>query len=356
MLSTALLSLLSGSSAYTLRVDARHVAACPRRALAVMQVPGEAPTIVSEETYGLMLKTLLETENKLEDEVSTNYALFDYGFLQKLDLATADADDVIAKRATEVKAVFNEEMVKRMQTAAETLKEIFTSPTPVIMDGKIAGLARQGKIDDALYSLLTANLEQAQAAGEAGASAVGMLTKLQDRVKQERDAVLDPSIALFRQLMRMESAEARQRLLKEKFTPKAESKIVLMMGDTEQKQEDTKPDVPPSVFAATIKDLKLRFGNVDEQYDSGFVKKLELIAEEAEAVALELAGGKEMSAKEAQDLAWNAQTVSVWDLEQVENEAHQDGNFAMWEKEAQEQMARQESDSRLSGLEKDGLM
>lgn len=34
-------------------------------------------------------------------------------------------------------------------------------------------------------------------------------------------------------------------------------------------------------------------------------------------MALELAGGKELTAKEAQDLAWERQTVSVWDLEKV---------------------------------------
>ena len=99
--------------------------------------------------------------------------------------------------------------------------------------------------------------------------------------------------------------------------------------------------------------MKFRFGNVDEQFDTGFVKKLEVISDEAEAVALELAGGKELSAKEAQDLAWNRQTVSVWDLEQVENEAAQDGNFAVWEKEAQEQMARQESAQREAGIQRD---
>jgi len=316
-------------------------------------MPDGAMRIVSEETYGMMMKALLETDNKIADEVSANYAMIDYAFLGRLEEATKDEDEKVQARAVEIKEAVNEEMAARMQTAAESLKDIFTSPTPVIMDGKIAGLARAGKIDDALYSLLTANLEQAQAAGESGAGAVAMLTKLQQRVKEEMDAKLDPPVALFRQLMRMDSAEARQRLLKEKFQPKEKSNIVLMMGGEEQKQEDSTPDVPPSIFAEQIKDLKLRFGNVDEKYDSGFVKKLELIGEEAEAVALELAGGKELSAKEAQDLAWQRGSVSVWDLEQVEEEAHQDGNYAMWEKEAQEQMARQEEAQRVASVQKD---
>ena len=85
---------------------------------------------------------------------------------------------------------------------------------------------------------------------------------------------------------------------------------------------------------------------VDEAYDTGFVQKLEQIANEAEAVALDLAGGKELSSKQQQDLMWERGTVSVWDLEQIEEEAHQDGNFAVWEEEAQQQMQRQETASR----------
>mmetsp|Transcript_25004 Transcript_25004/g.43969 ORF Transcript_25004/g.43969 Transcript_25004/m.43969 type:complete len:162 (+) Transcript_25004:1-486(+) len=158
---------------------------------------------------------------------------------------------------------------------------------------------------------------------------------------------------MIRRLMRRESSEARQRLLREKMAPKKTSKIVIAGVGGEQGPEDSTPDVPPRVLAETIKDLKLRFGNVDEKFDSGFVKKLNTIGDEAEAVALELAGGRELSAKEAQDMAWERQTVSVWALEQVEEEAHQDGNFAVWEKEAQEQMARQEAATRARSIQQD---
>ena len=50
---------------------------------------------------------------------------------------------------------------------------------------------------------------------------------------------------------------------------------------------------------------------------------------------------------------WDRGTVSVWDLEAVEEEAHQDGNLAVWEQEAQDQMARQESAQRQSAIERD---
>jgi enoyl-CoA hydratase/carnithine racemase len=56
---------------------------------------------------------------------------------------------------------------------------------------------------------------------------------------------------------------------------------------------------------------------VDEAYDTGFIKRVEAVAAEAEEVALEIAGGKEITAREQQDLMWQSGTVSVWDLEQV---------------------------------------
>ena len=43
-------------------------------------------------------------------------------------------------------------------------------------------------------------------------------------------------------------------------------------------------------MAKAIEELKLRFGNVDENYDSGFVSRLNTIAEEAEEVGLRLGG------------------------------------------------------------------
>jgi len=221
------------------------------------------------------------------------------------------------------------------------------------MDGKIAGLVRQGKIDTALYDLLQANLEQAQAAGEPGKGAAAVLQKLKDRVRDELDKRLPPPVALLRRLLRMDSAEARQRLLKEKMSPKVVSKIMLIDAGGKTEPEDPKPDVPPKDLVEAIKEIKMRFGNVDENYDTGFVKKLEVISDEAEAVALDLAGGKELTSTQAQDMAWDRGTVSVFALEQVEEEAHQDGNYAVWETEAQNQMARQDEAQRRSAIEQD---
>jgi len=357
LLAMALVAVISGVSAYQLAgartplpVAATH--AC--RAWPLMQMEPDQPLIVAEETYGLMLKTLLESENDLSHEISANYNMVDYAFLERLEESTASEDAKIAARAAEIKSVVNTEMAKRMQEAAQTLKSIFASPTPVVMDGKIAGLVRQGKIDTALYDLLQANLEQAQAAGEQGKGAATVLQKLKDRVRDELDQKLPPPVALLRRLLRMESSEARQRLLKEKMSPKQVSKIMLIdSAGKEEADDDPTPDVPPKDVVESIKELKLRFGNVDENYDTGFVQKLDVISDEAEAIALELAGGKELTASQAQDMAWERGTVSVFQLEAVEEEAHQDGNFAVWESEAQQQMAKQDEAARKQSIERD---
>lgn len=316
----------------------------------------ESGRIMSTETYGVMLSTLLNTNENLEAQISANYAMVDYAFLQRLEELIGQGNEENIERLRDIKTAVNSEMAKRMTAAAQAMKDLVTSPTPIVMEGKIAALARQGRIDDALMQLLEANKQQAEAAGEAGAGAVRVLSRLQQRVQTEMDTKLPKQVSLLRRLLRMDDADARQKLLREKMKPKQGSSGILLSTVSKQEQEDaksTEPDVPPRLLAAAIQDIKLRFGNVDEQYDTGFVKRLEEIAEEAEAIALDLAGGKELSARQAQDMAWDQASVSVWDLEQVEEEAHAEGKLAVWEDEAQAQMARQDSAMRKKAIDTD---
>ena len=280
-----------------------------RAVLRMNEPPSGEVKIVSDDTYKLMMKALLDTEKSIADEVSNNYAMFDYEFMQRLETSISSAEGAEAERLLEVRSAVNAEMGKRMATAAETLKEVLTSPSAVVMEGRMAGLARQGKVDDALLQLLQANLEQARAAGEQGKGAVALMERLQARVQQELDTKLTPDAVLLRQLLRIESKPARLALLKEKMQAKAKSSILLSTdveaSPTQDETQDTEPEVDPRKLAEAIKNLKMRFGNMDENYDSGFVKKVEMIADEAEGVALDLAGGKEVTAKQQQDMMWN---------------------------------------------------
>jgi len=208
-----------------------------------------------------------------------------------------------------------------------------------------------------LQELLLANLEQAKAAGEAGKQAQNVITILLQKIKVELDKKVPPTTKLFRQLTREDNSAARRDLLRKRFQPKqgVAAGIVLegsMSKEEETKLRDTSPDIDPREFAEFLQEIKARFGNLDEGYNTGFVTRLQEICVEAEEVAYELAGGNEVTAKEAQDMAWEDESISVWDLAQFEEEAHQDGKMAVWEKDAQAQIKKDE-ESRKKGVLED---
>lgn len=305
--------------------------------------PQQMQKIDSKDTYNVMMRVLLETNASVADQISASYHMVDYAFLQKLDQrAESEKDEEVAARIAEIKEAVNIEMKTRIEAATVTFKDIVGSPSAIIMEGKIAGLSRQGKIDDALMTLLEANIQQAEQAGEAGKGALQVLTKLTTRVRDELDAKHPPAVSMLRRLFRMDSKPARVALLKETMSPKTSTSVILLSSEDpgKEEQKDTRPDVDPREVAKAIEELKLRFGNVDENYDSGFVSRLSTIAEEAEEVALDLAGGEELSAQQQQDMAWEKQSISVWDLEQVEEKAREEGSVAVWEQEAQDQFAK----------------
>ena len=154
----------------------------------------------------------------------------------------------------------------------------------------------------------------------------------------------------------MDSKVARLGLLKEKLSPKTTSKVLVAENmDDKGEEKDLTPDVDPRDLAKALTDLKLRFGNVDENFDTGFIKKVEMITEEAEEVALELAGGREITAQEQQDMMWNAQTVSVWDLEAMEDEADQNNQVPVWSDEGQQIIDDSEARKRAAQQQQQGF-
>ena len=63
-------------------------AAAPRAAALHMQmIPGQDKVIDSQDTYNVMMRTLLETNASIADQISKNYHLVDYAFLKKLETA-----------------------------------------------------------------------------------------------------------------------------------------------------------------------------------------------------------------------------------------------------------------------------
>lgn len=49
-------------------------------------------------------------------------------------------------RLAAIKEAVTKEMARRMEEATDTLRSILSSPSLVVMDGKMAGLVRQGKV------------------------------------------------------------------------------------------------------------------------------------------------------------------------------------------------------------------
>ena len=81
----------------------RLTPACSRRAaVAVAQMPDAPPEIVSSETYSLMIRALLETENSIASEISSNYEMIDYGFLQMLDQRIAEGEGEVAAKDVQI--------------------------------------------------------------------------------------------------------------------------------------------------------------------------------------------------------------------------------------------------------------
>ncbi|CAM9090220.1 unnamed protein product [Phaeothamnion confervicola] len=278
-------------------------------------------------SYEKMLQGLLERPmgQSLEDAVEANYERCDVQFLTLLrqKIAGLDGGAGAAAAAADLQAVVdcvNTAMQRRMASATARLSSILAAGDPARMEAAVGALAKKGNVDEALLLLLTANIQQAEAAGAAGPAQ--LLRRLQARAQRELDNKVEPEKRLVRQLLRTEDGAARETMLKDAFRPRA--KLVLAGG----KETSEEPEVTPPRFIAVVRNLLLNFGNANSA-DPSFGAKLDAIITEAEKVATELFG-ESQSAQDMQDRAWKDGTLSVWDLEKYENQAELAGQEAPW--------------------------
>jgi len=207
---------------------------------------------------------------------------------------------------------------------------------------------QRGLLEESLLLLLEANINQAAAAG--AQPAADLMGRLMTQIRMEIDKAVEPELRLLRELLRIETPEARRELLRQKISPKdATTPSILIAGARETKgpKKDVGPEVKVRKFAQQLVKLKAQFGNMEEEMSLGLMDKLDIIANEAEAVAREFGVGADMSPQELQDLMWQKSTVSVWDLEKAEDDFKNNGQEAPWEAE--------QSD-RMQGLSKDDLL
>eukprot|EP00904_Undaria_pinnatifida_P013549 jgi/Undpi1/9324/HiC_scaffold_26.g11782.m1 len=272
-----------------------------------------------EELLGKLLNRA-EGES-LDDAVEINYDQCDIQFLTLLNQKAQEAAGTDgAKVLTELGLSINNVMKRRMEKASERLQAILTAGNPARMEETIAAMAERGEVDDALVLLLQANLEQAESAGAKPAAEV--LKKLVQAAQAAQDEKADPEKRLLRQLLRAGEREDRLAILNKAFRQRA--KVVLADGS----ETSDAPDVTPPKFIEVVKSVIRNFGNVGEA-EVGFADKLDDIISEAEQVATELYG-ETQTPQDQQDRAWKDTTVSVFDLENLEEQGKMQGEEMPW--------------------------
>jgi len=297
-----------------------------------------------ERGYNALLEMILAAESinvTQIDMVKASYEKIDYAFMEKLNERIGSTEGEEKASLTNIQQLVNVEMQERMSRAANALKKLL-SAGPGGMFKMLPDYMQRGLLDEPLLLLLEANIKQAQ---EAGAEpAANLMSRLMQQVRLEIDKKVEPEVRLLRELLRIDSSEARKELLKQKIAPKEVQILIAGARDTPQ---STEPEVKIRKFAQALVKLKGQFGNMGEGSNDGLIAKLEDIANEAEAVAREFGTGSDMTPQELQDLMWEKGSVSVWDLEKVEEEAQQSGGVAPWE---------DENEQRLKGLQRDDLL
>ena len=102
---------------------------------------------------------------------------------------------------------------------------------------------------------------------------------------------------------------------------------------------------------AMIRDFgNLQLGGGDE----GLRERLLAVAVEAEQVSVSIYG-ETMTAREQQDRAWNDQTVSVWDLETMEQQGEITGETMPWHGDVDEQQFIDKMGKKAKGLDDNGV-
>jgi len=292
--------------------------------------------LAARTTYIQLLATLIPMpQSEMEAAVTENFLRCDFTFMGICEEVCASDPDVAPK----VKAVMdqvNKEASLRIEKAAGVVQQVLAAGNPGLMETEITKLCKQGKVDFAVLDLLDANIQAATTAGALEPAAV--MSKVRTRAALELDKLKDPEQRLMSQLLRTSDAETRTALLQAAFEPKEQLTLALtdMDPEADDKKADPAPEVSPDKFIEMSKAMIQNFGNLPGE-EGGLRDKLLSIAQEAEQVSTSIYG-ESMTAREQQDRAWADTTVSVWDLETMEQESEINGETQPWSGEMDEQV------------------
>jgi len=189
----------------------------------ILQWSSQGSKVVAEidEKFGLQALTpeaLLEqlvkaqTDEQIVDLVRSGKPLLDYQFLQNLtgrieaEAAGGNKDEAerlkaLRSRVLDASAKVEEENKRMITQAAQLLDQLIKAP-----DLKEAVLQNLGRLDDAFFALLSAQIQQANQAGQAD-TAQKLFTVYQEVATTVQEQ-MPPELRLLNELMQTESPEA----------------------------------------------------------------------------------------------------------------------------------------------------
>lgn len=280
--------------------------------------------VAQEDTFRAIMKKFEDCTAEgmdVSEAVRANYDLCDYKFMETLQAEAkaclSEGADIEAQTYLDMLAAINKEMAARVSVAQDKLTAILGKGSPKAMESEIVRMARVNEMDESLVLLMEVNAQQAKAAGAVAASE--LLSKLVKRAREETEKKLPEEQKLLRALLRISESEERKGLLYEAFRP---SKAMNEDGEVIQGA----PLIAPPAFINIVKQFILNFGNV-EGY--GIMGKATAIIEEADTVATELYGER-MTPRMQQQMMYQKNTMSVWDLGNFEDLAVMSGEEVPW--------------------------
>jgi len=269
-------------------------------------------------SYDKLIDEVRADASDLEAAVEASYDRFDMRFLERLqeriDVAEGEERDSLSA----LNGAIQQQMSARIQKASAQLQDILKAGNPDQMMEQLAVTNAKGGLDDSLILLIEANIEMAKKAN--AEPAVQVMTALRNKAIEYKDESMPKEIRLVRQLLRTDDKEARRKLLLEAFTPK--DKMY-----TDEGMEMENQNVNGRRFVDALRALIQNFGNIDPK----FLSKVDQIAKESEIAARDIFGLEEKDVATLQEEAFHDRTVSVWDLEQLEEAYVENGDKAPWQ-------------------------
>lgn len=289
---------------------------------------GEDMAVIS---YDKFIDELIVDPSNIDTAVEAAFDRIDMRFLERLNERVQEDSpkkEILAALNSSIQSC----MSVRVQKASETLAKILKAGDPNAMKKELMILNAKGALDDSVILLLEANIDQAKKAG--AAQAVQVMTMLRDKAVDYKDQSMPEEIRLIRKLLRTDDEAARKAMLTDAFKPRDD----VLNPDGSQRR---KQNVSGKAFVTALRTLISDFGNVD----ASFLAKVDMIAKESEAVASALFNvSDDMDVRELQDEAFHKRSISVWELESLEEQYERSGMEAPWQGESR------------GGWDKDGNM